>query len=210
MATLLHIQASPMKERSFSLQAAQVFIEAYAAAHPSDTIQTVDVFGGAVPEFGVLQVAAKYKILHGKPASAEEAAAWKGVEAAIAAFKAADRIVISSAMWNFGIPYMLKKYIDVIVQPGYTFSYSPAEGYKGLCPGKRAALILARGGAYPAGTPGAALDFQRPYLETTLGFMGITDVRTIVVEPTLMEGPDRAAELLKAAQVQAREMAKGF
>ena len=28
-------------------------------------------------------------------------------------------------MWNFGIPYALKYYIDAIVQPGYLFQYTP-------------------------------------------------------------------------------------
>ena len=51
-------------------------------------------------------------------------------------------------MWNFGIPYILKHYIDLIVQPGLTFSFSPSEGYKGLVTGKPVTVVYARGGAY--------------------------------------------------------------
>lgn len=199
-----------MKDRSFSLRTARAFLEAYLASHPDDTVKTVDVFSGSLPEFGVLQVAAKYKILHGKPHSQEEVAAWRGVEAAVASFKSADKYVISSAMWNFGIPYMLKKYIDILVQPGYTFSYSPTEGYKGLVTGKPALLILARGGAYPAGTDGATLDFQKPYLETILRFIGFTQIDSVLVEPTLGGGPDAAAVALKAGSDLAREKARTF
>lgn len=50
-------------------------------------------------------------------------------------------------MWNFGIPYRLKQYIDILVQPGYTFSYSPEQGYTGLV-NKPAAVVYARGGDY--------------------------------------------------------------
>jgi len=210
VATLLHIQASPMKERSFSLRTATAFVESYRQSHPGDTVRTVDVFDGTIGEFGVLQVAAKYKILHGKPATEEERAAWQSVERTIAGFKAADKYVLSSAMWNFGIPYMLKKYFDILVQPGLTFTYSPAEGYKGLVTGKPALLVLARGGAYGAGTGAESLDLQKPYLETILRFIGFTEIDTILVEPTLMGGREAAAEKLAAAIAAAREKARTF
>jgi len=29
-------------------------------------------------------------------------------------------------MWNFGIPYKLKQWFDLIVQPGLTFGFDPA------------------------------------------------------------------------------------
>jgi FMN-dependent NADH-azoreductase len=199
-----------MKERSFSLRTAQAFLESYRQSHPGDAVRTVDVFDGALPEFGVLQVAAKYKILHGKPSSPGEAAAWKCVEGCIADFRAADKYVISSAMWNFGLPYMLKKYIDILVQPGYTFTYSPAAGYKGLVTGRPAMLILARGGAYGEGTGAEAYDLQKPYLETILRFIGFTRIETILVEPTLMGGQEAAAEKLAAAAALAREKARSF
>ena len=32
-------------------------------------------------------------------------------------------------MWNFGIPYKLKQWIDVITQPGLAFRFDPAQGY---------------------------------------------------------------------------------
>jgi len=210
MGTLLHIQASPMKERSFSLHTATAFIGSYLQSHPSDTVRTVDVFDGTLAEFGVLQAAAKYKILHGKPASEEERTAWAAVEKTVAEFRAADKYVLSSAMWNFGPPYMLKKYIDIIVQPTLTFAYSPAEGYKGLVTGKPALLILARGGAYGPGSGAEGYDFQKPYLEMILRFIGFTRIDTILVEPTLMGGPPAAAEKLAAAIAVAREKAKTF
>ncbi len=90
-------------------------------------------------------------------------------------------------MWNFGIPYKLKHYIDVLTQPGLTFSYSPSEGYKGLVTGKPAAVVYARGGSYPPGSGAEGMDFQKSYFETLLKFIGFTDIRPIVVEPTLAD-----------------------
>ena len=38
MATLLYVESSPRKERSHSIKVANAFLEAYAGANPSDTI----------------------------------------------------------------------------------------------------------------------------------------------------------------------------
>ena len=83
----------------------------------------------------------------------DAAKVWKGVERVIEAFKSADKYVFSVPMWNFGIPWRLKQYIDILVQPGSTFRYDE-EGYRGLVTGKRAFLAYARGGEY--GAPEAA------------------------------------------------------
>jgi FMN-dependent NADH-azoreductase len=109
-------------------------------------------------------------------------------------------------MWNFGIPYKLKHYIDIIVQPGYTFSFSPEEGYKGLVTGKPIAAIYARGGAYGPDTGMASYDLQKTYLELVLGFIGFSDFQAIAVEETL--APTAVKEKnLAAAKELARTIA---
>jgi len=210
MATLLHISASPRGERSYSLRTAKAFIESYMAAHPGDTLRSLDLAAGTVPAFDTVAVSAKYRILHGESHTEEEGRAWQAVKSAVADFKAADKLVISSPMWNFGVPYRLKQYLDVIVQPGSTFSYSAEEGYKGLVTGRPAMLILARGGEYESGAETASYDFQKPYLELILGFMGFTEVRSIVVQPTLQGGREVAKQKLDEAIAAAREKANLF
>jgi len=210
MATLLHVQATTRAAESYSLRTAQAFLDRYVTSHAGDTVETLDVWGGGMPAFGPAEVSAKYQILHGQPHTPSQAEAWKAVEHTIAQLTRADKLVVSTPMWNFGIPYALKQYLDVVVQPGYTFSYSEAEGYKGLMTGRRAMLILARGGAYAPGTEGAALDFQQRYLETLLGFIGFEDTRSIVVEPTLQGGPEAAAQVLAEAIKRACQEAAIF
>jgi FMN-dependent NADH-azoreductase len=210
MSKLLYIQASPRAGRSYSRAVADAFVEAYRTTHPQDAIATLDVFNASLPAFDGLAVQAKYTILHGKTHTPEELKAWKAVETVIKDFVSADKYVMAVPMWNFGIPYRLKQYFDVIVQPGYTFSFSPAEGYKGLVTGKPMLVAYARGGAYPPGSDDAAYDLQKRYMEVILGFIGFTDIRSIVVEPTLAEGPDAAAAKRDAAIRTAQEMARSF
>ena len=51
-------------------------------------------------------------------------------------------------MWNFGIPYALKYYIDAIVQPGYLFRYLPDGRPEGLVLGRKMICVTSRGGDY--------------------------------------------------------------
>jgi FMN-dependent NADH-azoreductase len=210
MGTVLHIQATATPELSYSLRAAKAFLESYREAHPDDTVQTIDLGADALPDFLGLAAQGKYRILHGQQHTQEEADAWKAVEAEIQRFKNADKVVISSPMWNFSIPYRLKQYLDIIVQPGYTFSFSPETGYSGLVTGKPAMLFLARGGEYKPGSAAAAFDFQRPYLQGILGYIGFTNIGVIVVEPTLQGGEEVAERKLADAMAEAREKAKTF
>lgn len=208
MAKLLYVEASPRKERSASIAAATAFLDAYRASNPQDEIETLDVWDVAMPEFDGTTINAKYAILHGQDHTPDQAAAWQAVVALAERFKAADKYLLSLPMWNYGVPYKLKHFIDVITQPGLTFSFSPESGYTGLVSDRPAAVIYARGGAYPEGTEAAALDLQKPYLETWLRFIGFGDIRSVVIEPTL--DPSKAEEARKTGIQRARHLGEAF
>ncbi|MHC4855244.1 MAG: FMN-dependent NADH-azoreductase [Planctomycetota bacterium] len=206
MAKLLYIQSSPQKERSRSNQVAAAFLESYRQSHPDDTIETLNVFDANLPSFDGLTVQAKYTIMHGAEHTAEERRAWDAVETIIEKFKSADKYVFSLPMWNFGIPYRLKQYIDILVQPGYTFKVGD-NGYEGLVKGKPVVMIYARGGAY---LQAVEYDKQKPYMEQILGFMGFEDIRSIVVEPTLAGGEEQAQKAVEDGVKKAMEFAAQF
>jgi FMN-dependent NADH-azoreductase len=210
MANLLYIKASPRGDRSHSSAVGDAFVDAYHQAHPDDQVTTLDVFYDDLPAFDFDAVTAKYKIMHGKDHTSEDRKVWKRIVAVIDEFKAADKYVLAVPMWNFSIPYRLKQYFDVIVQPGQTFTVTDDGNYQGLVTGKPVFIVYARGGAYPPGTDLEALDHQRKYIELILGFIGLTDLRSVVVEPTLMQGPEAAAKNKADAITEAREMAQAF
>jgi len=210
MSKLLYIQASPRAQSSHSIAVADAFIEAYKRKHLDDKIVTLNVFDASIPNFDGLAVQAKYKILHGKPHSKQEQQIWKNIKSVIEQFTSADKYVLAVPMWNFGIPYRLKQYIDILVQPGYTFSYSEDKGYEGLVVGKSLFVVYARGGKYAAGSETEAFDLQTRYVELIFGFMGFKDIRSVVVEPTLQGGPDVADIKRREAIDKIREMAIDF
>lgn len=98
----------------------------------------------------------------------------------VAELLASDLLVIATPMWNFGIPSLLKAWIDLVVRPGVTFKYTES-GVTGLAKGKKAILVVASGGVFTDG-PWKAWDFVDPYLRQILKFIGIENVQTVRVE----------------------------
>jgi FMN-dependent NADH-azoreductase len=183
MKTLLYIKSSPRTDRSHSHSIAKAFLTAYQQKNPQDKIETIDLFGQVLPEFDNFAAESKYAIMHGREKTAEQVKKWTQIEKIIEQFKSADKYLVSTPMWNFGIPYKLKHYFDIIVQPSYTFSAEKG-GYKGLAGGKPLCVIYARGGSYDENSP---MDFQKKYLDLIFGFIGFTDIKTIICQPTLAD-----------------------
>ena len=142
----------------------------------------------------------------GSDFTADQQAAWDAVTRAGEHFKGFDKYVFAVPMWNFGIPYALKHYIDVVTQPGLTFEVKDGS-YSGLCSGP-ALLVNARGGEYNPNMPGG-YDYEEPYMQLWCGFIGLTP-QSILVQPTASGGPDAAKAAREAAIEKARDMAASF
>ncbi len=108
---------------------------------------------------------------------------------------AADTIVITAPMYNFGIPATLKAWVDQLVRRGLTFTYTP-EGPVGLIPAGKKVIVVVPTGGVPVGSN---MDFVTPYLKFTLGFIGLTNVEIVAVDG--MNQPN-AAEKVAAAEAQ--------
>ena len=88
--------------------------------------------------------------------------------------KQADTIVLTTPMYNFGIPATLKAWIDLISRAGVTFRYT-ADGPVGLIKGKRVDIVITTGGV-PLQSP---VDFVTDYLKQVFRFIGIEDINII-------------------------------
>jgi FMN-dependent NADH-azoreductase len=199
MSKLLYIKSSPRDARSHSHKTASAFIEEYRRHNPNDKIETIDLFKELLPEFDNFAAESKYAIMHGKEKTAEQIKKWTQIEKVIERFKSADKYLFSVPMWNFSIPYKLKHYIDIINQPGYTFTVSE-KGYQGLVIGKPLCVIYSSGGNYDKNSP---IDLQKRYVEFIFRFMGFTDIKSITCQPML--GDEKTVE---KAQNDAIETAK--
>ncbi|MFH2137335.1 MAG: NAD(P)H-dependent oxidoreductase [Candidatus Omnitrophota bacterium] len=59
--------------------------------------------------------------------------------------KEADVLIIIHPIWWFGMPAVLKGYIDRVFSAGFAYAYGP-EGIKGLLPNKKVVIINTTGG----------------------------------------------------------------
>ncbi len=209
MAKLIYIKASPRKDRSHSSRVAQQFVDSYRAAHPQDTIEELNLWELDLPPFDGDTIDAKYAIMHQKSQTQEQQEAWKQVTTIFQKFANADKYLFSVPMWNFGIPYRLKHYIDILTQPGLAFNVTPEGRYVGLVTGKPALVVYASGGAYRPGSATESYDMQKPFMKLWLQFIGFSDIRKITVDGT-MGDPAKAKEIENSCLQEASEMAKTF
>ena len=208
MTKLLHISASPRGEQSESLAIAASFLDTFRAEHPDVAVETYDLWDGTLPAFGPDAAAAKMAIFAGEQPQGAAAVAWQSAVDTFHRFDAADRYLFSVPMWNAGVPYVLKQFIDVVSQPGLVFGFDPADGYTGLLRGKRAAVIYTSAVYGPGRSPAFGADFQAPYLEDWLRWAGVEDIRTVHFRPNLATAD--AEEGRRRAHAEARDLAKHF
>jgi len=208
MTTLLHISSSPRGSKSESLAIAETFLAGYQQVHPDVEIVTWDLWDGTLPEFGPAAAAAKMAVFAGADPMGEEATAWRRAEQAFERFAAADAYLFSVPMWNAGIPYILKQFIDVVSQPGMVFGFDPEAGYTGLVTGRKAAVVYTSA-VYGPGRPASfGSDFQAPYLRDWLNWAGIQDVSEVAFRPNLATADADMGR--QQAHAQARDLAKQF
>lgn len=209
MNKILHIIATPRGNESRTLKVSSGFLEAFKKKYPGCRVDELNVFTEKLPELTVKRLDGKYVLLGGKDLTPELEKAWKEILAHIDRFMSADAYIISTPMWNFGIPYELKHYIDVILQPKYLFRYT-ASGPEGLVKGKKMAVITSRGGDYSPSSPFHAYDFQEPYLKAVFGFAGLTDITFINAQPMDALGQAAQDEKIREAQALAKRAAAEF
>ncbi|QEC74661.1 FMN-dependent NADH-azoreductase [Mucilaginibacter ginsenosidivorax] len=189
MKKILHIIASPKGENSFSIRLGNAIIDKLRAADPGSTVQVHDLTKHPFPHLEEATLAAFYT-----PAAEQTAAtraALQHSDDAIAELMAADVIVIGTPLWNFGIPSVLKAWIDHIARAGITFNYSET-GAEGLVKGKTVYVAMASGGVYSSG-PYQVYDYVPTYLKGVLGFMGMTDLHVFRAEGLAYPGQAEAA-----------------
>ncbi len=208
MKKLLHIIATPRGEDSRTLKISASFLEAFIKSHPGWTTDELNLFKEKLPGLYMKQLDGKYMLSGGKELTREALVAWQGIIQHIKRFLSADAYLVSTPMWNFSIPYLLKHYLDVIVQPKYLFRYTDTGTKEGLVKNKKMIVITSSGGDYS--TPEASVfDHHEPYLRTIFGFIGIKDIEFIKAQPMDMGGGIQTQKIYEA-QAKAKEVASLF
>jgi FMN-dependent NADH-azoreductase len=205
---LLHLACSPRAD-SESAAGARVFLDQFRRVRPDWDIDLMDLWRDHLPEFTGEILDAKYARLNGKAFTDAQRDGFAEAERIAIRLSLADRVLISTPMWNFSIPYKLKQWLDVIIQPGLTFRFDPAQGYLPLLKDRPTLVILASGGDFVTGMNRGRVDMATPYLREALRFVGISNLRFVPLGPTT--GPaEPIRDARKSAYRRLVEIATGF
>ncbi|MFC4217451.1 FMN-dependent NADH-azoreductase [Pseudophaeobacter arcticus] len=205
MKKILHILASPRGADSQSSKLAAAYLAAEKAANPDLTVDVLDLWQADLPEFDGDKAAAKMTFFGVGEMDASTQSAWDQIVSITERFTAADTYVLSVPMWNGGVPYKLKQYIDIITQPGLLFGFDPEAGYSGLLENKAARVFYTSGVYGPGASAKYGADHHSTYLSWWLDFIGVSDIKTVRFQPSLLTADPIGAQ--KAAVQQAADLA---
>lgn len=207
MPKLLYVRCSPRGETSKSTQITRAFLAAYQGAHPDAAVEEMDIFAAGLPDYAAAGTEAKMSHFGEGELAGEVKTAWDELVRLFNHFNSFDDYLFSMPMWNFGVPYKLKQYIDLLTQPGLLFGFDPALGYLGLLKGKRATAIYSAAIYHDGATKAYGTDHVRSHFTDWLEFAGVSDIRNIFYQQYKMVSAEQAEAMLEACKDEAREAA---
>ena len=172
-------------------------------------LHELDLWREQLPAFDDIAVSAKLAKFGHQSLNPEQAKIWEQIEQHFQRFNQADIIVFALPVWNFGVPYVLKHYIDTITQPQLCFSWSPEHGYSSLLAPKPAIVIASAASDYRPYAGNDENDFCINYLRRWLNVYMNCQVSTVAVSPTV-DHPDTVASAKQQAYEQVQKLADKF
>jgi FMN-dependent NADH-azoreductase len=195
MTSILYLRCSPRGAEAFSSRMAEEVVARLSRHHPGARVVLRDLSANPPP---LIDAGFSAAIL-GPPG--ETPPALEASEALIGELEAADMLVIATPMHNYGVPAVLKAWVDQIVRIHRTFASTPG-GKVGRLRDRPVWLVVASGGWFTGPSPSGAAaqpNFLTGYVGAVLGTIGIADLRVLT-----LEGVTRGADIAAAALAKAR------
>lgn len=179
MATLLNVSASPRGAQSISRRLGDLYVARWREAHPEGEVIERNLMTSDIPYMDVDWIAGVYA-----PAAVPRT---PGMQRAldlsselIGELALASEVLISTPMYNFSVPAVLKSWIDYLVRPGLTFALAP--GWPSLLPDRPVRVLIATRDMHDEA---AEDDLVTPVIERAMRFMGLADVRSLLAGGSL-------------------------
>ncbi len=165
MTNLLHIDSSLRQDGSHSRDLARRYVETWLASGADRTVTYRDLAATPPPllTWDGFTAASSPADAH-TPA---QAAAWAERLELVTELEAADALLVSAPMYNWGVPAQLKAWLDNVIVVGRTVQ---PEG--GVLAGRPVTVLLAKGGGYSPGSPRETWDHLEPYLRLVFEALG--------------------------------------
>ena len=184
MTTLLHIDASARKNRSISRALGESFKNQWLSAKPDDKFVHRDV-GSAPPDFiSEDWIAAAFTPENERT---DEQISLLGLsDLLIEELSQASVIIVSTPMYNYGMPASMKAWIDQVVRVNKTFTFDLSRGDYPLEPimSDKSLVLLTSCGEFGFGESGTRENMNHlgPHFRTISKYLGIDEVHEVNVE----------------------------
>lgn len=177
-----------------------MFLDVYKEQHPADLVEEMNLWKIYFPDEIGEALSAKYAVVKPYGNLPDYSEAFRMVERYVDHFRSADKYLLSIPTWTYGVPYVLKEYIDVITQLGLLFDLTKTGGFVGLVTNRPACVLYAGDGVVGPGSRRDTVDLQVDFMEGWLRLIGFTDVCSILDEPF-----ERDPQLARQAKRKAKE-----
>lgn len=210
LPTVLHIEASPRND-SLSTSVGREFTAVWSDGGgrvvrrnlaESPVPHITEAWTEICDNLMAAQITALDRLHEGVRTPAQQEA-WQILAPLLEEVKEADVVLLSTPMYNYSVPSVLKAWLDQITFP--RMNLSP----------RRFAIIAARGGAYGPGSPKEHLEHQLTYLSDFVqGHFGVDPPNSVVIElsnsrvdPLLAGARDEHERSVREALREARALA---
>ncbi|MES1947296.1 FMN-dependent NADH-azoreductase [Salinisphaera sp. C84B14] len=184
MTTILRIDASARQARSLSRMLGDRFIDRWQQAEPQAAIIRRDVGTQPPPAISEAWIAAAFTPADERSAQATATLALSNT--LIDELEQADVLVITTPMYNYGMPAALKAWVDQVVRINRTFTFDLGRGDRPLEPilgGKQLVVLTSSGEfGFGAGQLNEQAGHLLPHLRSVAGYLGAKDIHHVGIE----------------------------
>lgn len=194
---LLHVDASPKRERSNSRALAGHFLDRLGERTALE-IDFLDVTVDTPPHVTEAFAIATYTPESNRTQAMRDTLAYS--DALCRRLLDADALVFAMPMYNFSIPSAFKAFIDNIVRTDITYKQAPDGAYVGQLARQRTLFITTRGADLRPGSALAAYDALTPALRAAFGFIGVASPWFVDAQPLQFADQDARNAALERAR----------
>jgi len=172
---ILHICANPKPtEESTSKQMAAQFFSALVERNPEFEVVNIDLYQDSPPYYSYETYKGMWypATIEGYKATDDDIKATEYAREQGKLFNEADVLIITMPMWNFGVPAIVKAWLDQVIAPDITFALEK-DGPRPLHHIRKVVLLVSSGGTYKENDERDSLTQQ---IRAALGFLGISDI----------------------------------
>ena len=203
MTRLLHIVGSPRGERSRSVAIADHLIGRLEGVE----VERLELWKTPLPALDGAMIESRYRLIHGFEIEPEFTPIWSELREMVDHLLRFDIWLFSTPMWNFGLPYRVKHFVDCIIQPTMAFTNDQAGNLTLHGSGRTAVLIGAGALNIRPGSALSHLDYQLAHLAHCLSFyFGVDPVHCVRVAPTFGT-PEDVEETMRQARAEVEALA---